>query len=138
MGNKIITIDAHIINSMEKVWNFYTEPKHIVNWNFASYDRHCPEASNDLREGGTYFARMEAKDGSFGFDFTAIYDVVSLHDKLSYTLEDGRKVITLFSVEDGGIKVTTSFEAEDQNPLDMQKAGWQAILNNFKSYTETN
>lgn len=81
---------------------------------------------------------MEAKDGSFGFDFTAIYDVVSLHDKLSYTLEDGRKVITLFSVEDGGIKVTTSFEAEDQNPLDMQKAGWQAILNNFKSYTETN
>lgn len=78
---------------------------------------------NDLREGGTYFARMEAKDGSFGFDFTAIYDVVSLHDKLSYTLEDGRKVITLFSVEDGGIKVTTSFEAEDQNPWICKKQG---------------
>lgn len=136
MTTKTIIIDTVVKNSLSNTWNAYTEPQHIVNWNFASDDWHCPKAENDLKVGGTYYARMEAKDGSFGFDFKAIYNLVNPQQKLSYTLEDGRKVTTLFEPMDHAIKVTTTFEAENQNPIDMQKAGWQAILNNFKHYTE--
>ena len=135
---KTITIDTIIKSPVKNVWNAYTEPKHIVNWNLASNDWHCPKVENNLKVGGTYLARMEAKDGSFGFDFKAVYDEINPQQKLTYTLEDGRKVTTLFEPMDNTVKVTTTFEAENQNPLDMQKAGWQAILNNFKSYTEIN
>lgn len=136
MDAKTITIDTLVKNHAENVWNAYTESKHIVNWNFASNDWQCPKVENNLKVGGTYFARMEAKDGSFGFDFKAVYDEIILHKKIAYTLEDGRKVSTLFEPINNTIKVTTTFEAENQNPTDMQKAGWQAILNNFKNYTE--
>lgn len=135
-GTKI-TIETTINADADKVWEFYTQPKHITKWNFASDDWHCPKAENDMKIGGTYSAQMEAKDGSFGFDFKAIYDEITPFEKIVYTIEDGRKVITTFEDLNGKTNVSTIFEAENQNPVDMQKAGWQAILNNFKRYVET-
>lgn len=132
-----ITIQATIEADIQKVWNCWTLPKHITNWNFASDDWHCPSAENDLKAGGKYKARMEAKDGSFGFDFEAIYDEVIDQTRIVYTLDDGRKVVTNFENLDGKTKVTTVFDAETENPVDMQREGWQAILNNFKKYTES-
>ncbi len=132
-----ITIEALIAASPEKVWDYYNSPKHITQWNHASDDWHCPKAENDMKIGGTYLARMEAKDGSFGFDFKAIYDEIIPMAKVAYTLEDERKVVTTFEKQGEQTKVTTVFDAEGMNPIDMQKAGWQAILNNFKRYTET-
>ena len=131
-----ITIEATVNQSPEVVWEHYTQSKHIVNWNFASDDWHCPRAENNPVVGGAYFSRMEAKDGSFGFDFRAVYDEVFPNEKLVYTLEDGRKVTTSFEKVGNTTNVTTVFEAENQNPVDLQKAGWQAILNNFKGYVE--
>ena len=131
-----VTIEATISATPEKVWEFYTEPEHITNWNFASDDWFCPSAENDLRVGGKYKARMEAKDGSFGFDFEAVYDEIKEHKKLAYTMPDGRMVITDFEDLGSSTKVTTVFDAETQNDVDFQKAGWQAILNNFKKYAE--
>ncbi|MFN3404272.1 MAG: SRPBCC family protein [Cytophagaceae bacterium] len=132
-----VTIQANINASVEKVWNCWNAPEHITKWNFASPDWHCPSAENDLRKGGRLKSRMEAKDGSFGFDFEAVYDEVINHKKISYTLDDGRQVITLFENSGGKTTVTTTFEAEDQHPVDFQKAGWQAILDNFKNYAES-
>ncbi len=132
-----IKIETIIDAKSSKFWEAYNSPQHIVNWNFASDDWHCPSAETDLQPGGKYKARMEAKDGSFGFDLEAIYDEIIPHEKLEYTLLDGRKVITTFCEEDEKTKVVTEFEAENQNPLEMQKEGWQAILDNFKKYVET-
>ena len=131
-----ITIDAHIAADIQKVWDYWTKPEHITKWNFASDDWHCPSAQNDLRVGGTYSARMEAKDGSFGFDFGAMYDEVTPLKTITYTMGDDRKASTRFEKTANGTQVTTTFDAENQNPVEMQKAGWQAILNNFKKYTE--
>lgn len=131
-----ITIESVITANPKKVWDYWTEPKHITKWNFASDDWQCPKASNDLKVGGKYSARMEAKDGSFGFEFAAIYDEVVPQKKITYTMEDGRKATTTFEEMNGQTKVTTTFDAEKQNPEEMQKNGWQAILNNFKKYTE--
>jgi uncharacterized protein YndB with AHSA1/START domain len=132
-----ITIDTVIVADIQKVWDYYNSPEHITKWNHASDDWHCPKAENDMKVGGTYLARMEAKDGSFGFDFKAIYDEIIPMAKVAYTLEDERKVVTIFEKQGEQTKVTTVFDAEGMNPIDMQKAGWQAILNNFKRYTET-
>lgn len=132
-----ITIDTVIVADIQKVWDYYNSPEHITQWNHASDDWHCPKAENDMKIGGTYLARMEAKDGSFGFDFKAIYDEIIPMAKVAYTLEDERKVVTTFEKQGEQTKVTTVFDAEGMNPIDMQKAGWQAILNNFKRYTET-
>jgi len=120
----------------QKVWEAWTKPEHITKWNFASDDWHCPKASNDLKVGGKYTARMEAKDGSFGFEFEAIYDEVINQKKMTYTMEDGRKVTTDFENVGSKTKVTTLFDAEKENPEEMQRNGWQAILNNFKKYIE--
>lgn len=138
MSNSKIKIEATVGAAPNKVWSMWTKPEHITKWNFASPDWQCPTATNDLKVGGKYSARMEAKDGSFGFDFTAIYDEVVDQKKLTYTMEDGRKVTTTFEPVGDKTKVTTVFDAEKSNPEDFQKAGWQAILNNFKSYAETN
>lgn len=132
-----ITINTVIVAGIQKVWDYYNSPEHITKWNHASDDWHCPKAENDMKIGGTYLARMEAKDGSFGFDFKAIYDEIIPMAKVAYTLEDERKVVTTFEKQGEQTKVTTVFDAEGMNPIDMQKAGWQAILNNFKRYTET-
>ena len=129
-----VTIEATAPSSVEKVWDAWTKPEHIVQWNFASDDWQCPSASNDLRVGGTYTARMEAKDGSFGFDFEAVYDEVIQHKRISYTMGDGRKATTTFENEGGGTKVITTFDAESQNSIELQQQGWQAILNNFIKY----
>lgn len=133
-----IQIEASVQSPLAKVWSFWTEPAHITKWNFAIPEWHCPKATNELKVGGKYSARMEAKDGSFGFDFEAIYDEVILQKMLSYTMLDGRKATTHFESLGSTTKVTTTFDAENQNPVEMQKNGWQSILNNFKKYTENN
>lgn len=135
--NKVkVTIQAQINASPSKVWDFWTNPTHIVNWNFASDDWCCPKAENDLRVGGKYSARMEAKDKSFGFDFECTYTEVVNLKTINYTMGDGRTAHTTFEPSNNGNKVTTIFDAEGTNPVEMQKNGWQAILNNFKKYTE--
>lgn len=131
-----ITINALIEAPISKVWDYYTSPIHITNWNFASDEWFCPSASNDLRVGGKYSARMEAKDGSFGFDFEGIYDEVFHGDKFTFTMADNRSVSVLFESLSVSTKVTVIFDAEEVNSLEMQQAGWQSILNNFKKYAE--
>ena len=133
-----ITVEAIVAANPKTVWQAWTEPKHITKWNFASDDWQCPTASNDLRVGGKYAARMEAKDGSFGFEFEAIYEEVLDQKKITYTMGDGRKATTVFEDLNGKTKVSTVFDAEMQNSAEMQKSGWQAILNNFKKYVESN
>jgi len=133
-----ITIEATVNAPLEKVWERYTVPDHITKWNFASDDWQCPWAKNDMRVGGKYAARMEAKDGSFGFEFEAIYDVVKIHEELSYTMPDGRKATNLFKANGEQTHVETTFDAESENSVEMQKGGWQAILDNFKKYAEAN
>ncbi len=133
-----ITIESIISASTKKVWDYYTLPEHITKWNFASDDWHCPNAENDVCVGGKYIARMEAKDGSFGFDFEAIYDEVIHQKKIAYTMTDGRRAITNFENQNGKTKVITTFDAENENPVEMQRTGWKAILNNFKNYVESN
>ena len=138
MSSSQIRIEATIAAPPSKVWTYWTEPKHITKWNFAIPEWHCPRATNDLKVGGKYSARMEAKDGSFGFDFEATYDEVINQKKLVYTMPDGRKVTTTFDDQGPHTKVVTIFDAEKQNPEEMQRGGWQSILNNFKKYTEEN
>jgi uncharacterized protein YndB with AHSA1/START domain len=134
----IITVENTIDAPIEKVWEFWTKPEHITNWNNASDDWHTPHAENDLRAGGSFVYRMEAKDGSMGFDFGGIYDEVRDNEYIEYTISDGRKVKVTFSVDGNTTKVVESFEAENMNSIEMQKGGWQAILDNFKKYAEAN
>ncbi len=138
MGTTKITVETKVNADTKKVWEYWTQPEHITKWNFASEDWHCPKATNDLRVGGKLSSRMEAKDGSFGFDFNVIYDEVVPQKKISYTMEDGRKATTTFDAMGGRTKVTTTFDPESENPLEMQRSGWQAILDNFKKHTENN
>lgn len=133
-----IQVQATITADKQKVWDYYTLPEHITKWNFAIDTWHCPSAKNDLRVGGKLQSRMEAKDGSFGFDFEGTYDEVENLKKIAYTIADGRKVITHFTDLGGKTQIATEFEAESQNPVEMQKGGWQSILDNFKKYTEEN
>lgn len=136
MNRTKITVEATIAAGTEKVWEYWNRPEHISKWNFASDDWHCPNAENDLRVGGKYYARMEARDGSMGFDFEAVYDEIDDQKKIAYTMSDGRQAVTDFDHLGNKTKVTTTFDAERENPVDMQKEGWQAILNNFKKYVE--
>lgn len=136
MDSTKIKITATVSADLKNVWDYWTEPEHITKWNFASDDWHCPRAENDLRVGGKYTARMEAKDGSFGFDFEVIYDEVIDQKRMTYTLTDGRKVTTDFENLGDKTKVTNMFDAESENSVEMQRDGWQAILNNFKKYAE--
>lgn len=131
-----IEIENVVEAPLKKAWEHYTDPKHIVNWNAASEDWHCPEAENDIRTGGKFRSRMEAKDGSMGFDFEGIYDEVIPHQLIAYTMEDGRKVETTFDENNGKTIIKTIFDPENQNSIEMQKQGWQAILDNFKKYVE--
>lgn len=134
---KIIYISTVLHADKQKAWDYYTQPEHIVNWNFAHESWHCPSASNDLRPGGKYTARMEAKDGSFGFDFEATYQEINEGADFTYTIADGRDVNVRFDEEGDTTQVMIAFEAEDSNPEEMQRAGWQAILDHYKQYTET-
>ncbi len=132
-----ITVETTVKAPIEKVWKLWITPEHITRWNNASDDWHTPKAENDLREGGKFVYRMEAKDGSFGFDFEAVYDVVNKHKEISYTMTDGRKATTIFSTNENLTEVTTTFDAETENSTELQEAGWQSILNNFKKYVES-
>jgi len=133
-----VHIEAMVAADIKKVWELWNSPEHIVKWNFASDDWHCPRAENDLRVGGKLRSRMEAKDGSFGFDFEATYDEVAPFRKIAYTMPDGRKVKTEFQDAAGRTRIATDFDPEDQNSIDMQRGGWQSILNSFKKYAEAN
>ncbi|MCD6019932.1 MAG: putative activator of Hsp90 ATPase 1 family protein [Bacteroidetes bacterium] len=139
-GNKTrITVEATVKAPIEKVWKLWTTPEHIIKWNNASEDWHTPRATNDLKVGGRFLSRMEAKDGSFGFDFTGTYDEVITNERIAYTMGDGRIAIITFSADESDeTRITETFEAESENPVEMQKDGWQAILNNFKTYVEAN
>lgn len=132
-----ISISSIVNAPAQVVWDCYTQGPHIMGWNFASDDWHCPSATVDLRVGGTATSRMEAKDGSFGFDFSYTYDEVAPLSRLAFHLEDGRKVVTTFTPVAAGIEVSTIFDPEKQNPAEMQRAGWQSILDNFKVYVES-
>ena len=132
-----IRIDAVISAPVEKVWDYYTGPAHITQWNQASPDWHCPSATNDLRPGGKFSSTMAAKDGSFSFDFWGIYDEVDTHKKIVYTMGDGRKADVLFTKNENDTNVTVIFEPETENSLELQQEGWQAILDSFKKYTES-
>jgi len=131
-----ITVQAAIAAPVDKVWNCWTDPSHIVKWNSASDDWHTPHATNDLRPGGKFTSRMEAKDGSFGFDFEGVYDEVILNEYIEYTIADGRKVKIVFNRNGDHCEVVETFEAETQNSVELQREGWQAIMNNFKKYVE--
>lgn len=132
-----ITIENTINAGVEKVWNFYTDPQHIKQWNNASADWHTTFAENDLRVGGKFLSRMEAKDGSFGFDFWGIYDKVEIHQQIEYTMGDGRNAEITFVSNNDKTKVLITFDAELENTVELQRGGWQAILDNFKAHTES-
>jgi uncharacterized protein YndB with AHSA1/START domain len=131
-----ITVEATIDAPIEKVWEYWTEPEHIMQWNNASDDWHTPAAANDLRPGGQFNCTMAAKDGSFSFEFGGTYDEVDHHKLITYTMGDGRKVRVEFEPVGDSTKITETFEPESENPHDMQRDGWQAILNNFKKHAE--
>ncbi|NOU94409.1 polyketide cyclase [Paenibacillus sp. LMG 31456] len=135
-GNQIITVETTVHAPVEKVWEYWTEPQHITKWSFASNDWHAPNAENDLRVGGKFLTRMEAKDGSFGFDFGGVYDDVRTNEFISYTLGDGRIVTITFISQENDTKIIETFDAESTNSIEMQKAGWQAFLDNFAKYSE--
>lgn len=122
---------------MDQVWMCWTQPKHITQWNAASDEWHCPTATNDLRAGGRFSYHMAARDGSMGFDFSGTYDVVNRPEQIKYTLDDGRLVSIQFAETNDLTTVTEIFEAETENPVDLQQAGWQAILDRFKQYVES-
>jgi uncharacterized protein YndB with AHSA1/START domain len=136
MENTKITVEAFVNAPVDKAWECFNDPKHIVKWNHASEDWHSPRAENDLRKDGRFNYRMEARDGSMGFDFTGTYIKVEPHHAVEYTMDDNRKVQVTFQHSDGGTKVVETFEAEQTNSIEMQREGWQSILNNFKKYVE--
>jgi uncharacterized protein YndB with AHSA1/START domain len=135
-ANLTITIGAIIHAPVQKVWEYWTNPNHIVRWNNASDDWHTSKAENNLRVGGKFLSRMEARDGSMGFDFSGKYSKVEQYKLIEYILEDDRKVQVYFDADGNQTTVTEVFEAEQENSIEMQQTGWQAILNNFKTYVE--
>ncbi|WP_136667859.1 SRPBCC domain-containing protein [Flavobacterium sp. H122] len=137
MENSKITVQALVDANTEKVWDYYTNPNHIIHWNFADPSWHCPTAENDMTIGGTYKARMEAKDGSFGFDFEAVYTDIKEGQAFSYEF-GGRTATVQFNGNDHATEIIVAFDPETEHSIDMQRGGWQAILNNFKQYTENN
>jgi uncharacterized protein YndB with AHSA1/START domain len=135
-NNSRITVETTVNEPIEKVWKYWTEPQHITKWNNASDDWHTPFSQNDLRVGGKFLSRMEAKDDSFGFDYSGIYDEVKLNESISYILDDGRKVKITFISQENKTMIIENFESEKANSIELQQKGWQAILDNFKKYTE--
>jgi uncharacterized protein YndB with AHSA1/START domain len=132
-----ITVQTTVNAPVEKVWEYWSTPEHITGWCHASDDWHAPSADNDLRTGGKFSTTMAAKDGSFSFDFGGVYDYVEENKRIGYTLGDGRKVQVEFAGDGNTTTVTETFEPEGQNSMEMQRGGWQAILDNFRKYTES-
>ncbi|MFS8616635.1 MAG: SRPBCC family protein [Solitalea sp.] len=138
MEHNAITVESTVNVPIGKAWEYWNNPEHITKWCQASDDWHAPYAENDLREGGTFKTTMAAKDGSFSFDFGGTYDLVKEPNRIAYTMGDGRKVEVLFNEENGATRIVETFDPESMNSAEMQRAGWQAILDNFKRYTENN
>lgn len=134
---KTITVETTIKAPVESVWSYWTEPKHITNWCYASDDWHAPAAENDLNVNGKFKTRMAAKDGSAGFDFEGLYTKILKYKIIEYVLGDGRRVRISFSAHGSKTKVVETFDTENENPYEMQKGGWQAILDNFRKYAES-
>ncbi|MDF1523502.1 MAG: SRPBCC family protein [Trueperaceae bacterium] len=131
-----ITIETAVRAPLEAVWKAWTTPDDIVRWNAASDDWHTTTASVDLRVGGTFSSRMEAKDGSMGFDFEGTYTEVVAHERIAYAMDDGRTVLVELLPQDGAVLVRETFDAEATNPVEMQRQGWQAILDRFARHVE--
>jgi uncharacterized protein YndB with AHSA1/START domain len=131
-----ISIETLVHADLEATWQAYTDPRAIVQWNTASPDWHSPRSQVDLREGGRFSTRMEAKDGSMGFDFEGTYTRVVPGWLIEYRMDDGRGVATRFTREPAGVRIQVDFDAESQNPAEMQRQGWQAILDSFGRYVE--
>jgi uncharacterized protein YndB with AHSA1/START domain len=131
-----ITIESHAKAPVAAVWRAWNTPADIKQWNAASDDWHTTRSEVDLREGGKFLSRMEAKDGSFGFDFEGTYTKVVPNEAIEYAMADGREVQTTFSEVNGGTRIQTTFDAESENPVEMQREGWQAILDNFVRHVE--
>lgn len=136
LENIQITVQTRVQGSLEQVWNCWTKPIHIMHWNQASDDWQTSFAVNDLRVGGRFCSRMEARDGSFGFDFEGEYEAVEYGKRIAYRMDDDRRVELRFEEKDGEVIITETFDAEKTNPLEMQKEGWQSILNSFKRHVE--
>jgi uncharacterized protein YndB with AHSA1/START domain len=137
LKEKTITVETTVKAPVEKIWSYFTEPGHITKWYYASDDWHAPYAENDLKVKGKFKTKMAAKDGSMGFDFEGVYTKVLKHKSIEYSIPDGRKVIISFSRHGNDTRIVESFEAEKVNSYELQKGGWQAILNNFKKYSES-
>ena len=135
--NQSVTIQSTVNAPVKKAWETFTDPSHITKWAFASDDWHAPYADNDLREGGKFKTTMAAKDGSFQFDFGGVYTKVRQHEAIEYTMEDDRKVKVVFKDNGDSTTVIQTFDTESTNSVEMQRDGWQAILDNYKKYTET-
>jgi uncharacterized protein YndB with AHSA1/START domain len=133
-----ITVETNILAPVEVVWQYFTDPEHVVHWNNASPDWHTPKAENDLQVGGKFSYAMAAKDGSFSFDFWGIYDTIKENQLIEYTLGDHRKVSIAFVSIGDDTRIVETFEPESENTVELQKGGWQAILDNFKKYVEEN
>ncbi|PWS30335.1 SRPBCC family protein [Pedobacter paludis] len=133
-----ITVKATVNAPVEKVWEFWNNPEHIKGWAFASPEWHAPKAENDLRKDGKFSTTMAAKDGSMSFDFGGTYTTVEENKLIEYVLEDGRKVKIVFEADGDQTHITETFDPENMNPIEMQQGGWQAILDNYKTYTEEN
>lgn len=135
-ANTVVSVEKTVKCPVEKVWRCWTNPEDIMKWNNASDEWHTPNAENDLRVGGSFVYRMEAKDGSFGFDFGGVYDTVEEYKHIVYSLGDGRKVQIDFTTEGDETRVVETFEVESTNSVELQRGGWQAILDNFKKHCE--
>ena len=133
-----ITVETEVNAGIKKVWHYWTNPLHIVHWNFASDDWHCPSAENDPTVGGSFKYNMASRDGKYSFDFEGIYNEIETEKKIAYELGDGRRVTILFTDLGNKSKIVETFDPENTNPMEMQRGGWQSILDNFKKYTENN
>ncbi len=130
-----ITVETFVKAPIAKVWSAYTSPEDIQQWNTASHDWHTTKATVDLRVGGAFSSRMEAKDGSFGFDFEGTYTKIVPNQRIEYSFGDRNATVEFDSVE-GGVAVRVTFDAERENAVEQQQDGWQAILDNFARHVE--
>jgi uncharacterized protein YndB with AHSA1/START domain len=133
----MIVVETLVNKNIQTIWECWTMPEHIVNWNFASEDWHAPAAKNDFKVGGKFTYTMAAKDGSMSFDFVGIYHEIIPLKKIRYRLSDDRWVEIYFEEMADGVRIVEHFEPETENPHELQQVGWQAILNNFKRYVES-
>jgi len=135
--DKIITVETTVKAPVKKIWSYWTDPKHITHWCNASDDWHTPYAENDLKVNGKFKTRMAAKDGSQGFDFEGVYTKVLKNKAIEYSMTDGRRVRITFTKLGPETRVIESFDPESENSVELQRGGWQSILDNFKKYSES-